>query len=179
MRILMFMATKNIYVADGDLALFEEAASLAGGMSSAVVAGLRLYVAQQHKAKRRAEMRTIEIEVQDGPVVATKRFTGRELLRYELRDGLRVTTFRVYLTERGQLAVHTRNHPDWGRLSSPDENDPIWENPTTWSGDWWSTTERSLRVYPEIDAAVGELPDDVVEAIRRALTQPAIEDLDI
>lgn len=179
MRILMFMATKNIYVADSDLALFDTAADFAGSMSAAVVAGLRLYVGQQQSKKERTQMSQIELEVQDGPIVTTKRFTGRQLLRYEMRDGLRVTAFRVYLTARDQIAVYTRNDPDWSRLSSPDENNPVWEDERTWGTNWWDTTERSLRVYPDTDAAAVELPAEVVAAIREALTQPAIEDLDI
>lgn len=175
----MRMATKNIYVADGDLRLFDTAADLAGSMSAAVVAGLRLYVGQRQSEKERTQMSRIELEVQDGPIVTTKRFTGRQLLRYELRDGLRVTTFRVFLTARDQIAVHTRNDPDWSRLSSPDEGNPVWEDERTWGTNWWDTTERSLRVYPDTDAATGELPTEVIEAIRAALAQPAVEDLDI
>lgn len=179
MRIVMNMATKNIYVADGDLALFDTAAELAGSMSAAVVAGLRLYVARKQKEKERTEMRQIELEIQDGPIVTTKRFRGRELLRYDLRDGTRVTTFRAYLTARDQLAVHTRTDPDWSRLSSANENDPVWTDERTWGTSWWATTERSLRVFADADAAAAELPTELVRAIRTALAEPAVEDLDI
>ncbi|MCI1749373.1 MAG: EXLDI protein [Acidipropionibacterium sp.] len=173
------MPTKNIYVADGDQGLFEDAAELAGSMSAAVTAGLRLYVAQRTKDKERTQMSQIEADVQEGPIVTTKRFTGRKLLRYELRNGMRVTKIRVYLTARNQLAVHTRNDPDWSRLSSPDENNPIWEDEQTWSTNWWETAERTLRVFPGIDSAAKELPTEVVDAIRAALAEPGIEDLDI
>jgi EXLDI family protein len=179
MRMLMHMSTKNIYVADSDQELFEDAARLAGSMSAAVTAGLRLYVAQRTKDKERTQMSQIEADVQEGPIVTTKRFTGRKLLRYELRNGMRVTKIRVYLTARNQLAVHTRNDPDWSRLSSPDENNPIWEDEQTWSTNWWETAERTLRVFPGIDSAAKELPTEVVDAIRAALAEPGIEDLDI
>lgn len=179
MRILMFMATKNIYVADSDVELFDTAADCAGSMSAAVVAGLRLYVERHNKETERTRMTQIELDVQDGPVVTTKRFTGRKLLRYELRDGLRVVTFRVYLTAREQIAIHTRNDPDWSRLSSPSEDNPVWEDERTWDADWWSTGERSLRVFPDLDAAAAELPAEVLNAIRNALTEPAVENLDI
>lgn len=179
MTILMCMPTKNIYVADGDLDLFDRAAELAGSMSAAVAAGLRLYVAQQQKVRERAQMHQIELEVQDGPVVVTKRFTGRQLLRYELRDGMQVTTFRAYVTARDQLAIHTRTDPDWSRFSSPKEDDPVWEDERTWGAAWWTTTQRTLRVFADVDAAASELPADIVPAIRAALAAPGVEDLDI
>lgn len=175
----MRMATKNIYVAEGDLELFDTAADLAGSMSAAVVAGLRLYLAQQQKAKERTQMSQIELEVQDGPIVTTKRFTGRKLLRYELRDGLRVKTFRAYLTARNQIAIHIRDDPDWSRLSRPDEKNPVWEDERTWGANWWDTTERSLRVFTDVDAAAEVLPAEVIQAVRNALTQQPVEDLDI
>jgi EXLDI family protein len=179
MRILMCMTTRNIYVADGDVELFETAAEFAGGMSAAVVAGLRLYVAQQRKAQEGTQMHEIEIETHDGPIVTTKRFTGRQLLRYELREGVRVTTFRAYLTARNQIAVNTRNDPDWAVLSSPSEDNPVWEDQRMLGGAWWDSTERTLRVFPDVEAMKGQLPEEVVDALRRALTQPTIEDLDI
>lgn len=175
----MSMAAKNVYVADGDVELFDTASELAGSMSAAVVAGLHLYVAQQNKAKEKTQMRQIEIEVQDGPVVTTKRFTGRELLRYEIRDGVRVVTFRTYVTVRDQIAAYIRNDPDWARFSSPAEDSPVWDDEHTWGTNWWHTTERTLRVFSDTTAMRGELPDEVVDAINRALTQPVSEDLDI
>lgn len=179
MRIIMRMVAKNIYVADSDLPTFERAAELAGGMSTAVAAGLQLYVAQQERERRQVEMRTIELEVQEGPVVTTKRFTGRQLLRYELRDGMRARAFRVYLTAKEQYAVYSRNDPNWSALSSPDEDNPVWEDPRTWNTAWWESNERTLRVFPDITTMEGELPAELIAAITDAKAQPSVEDLDI
>ncbi|MGC4192041.1 MAG: hypothetical protein QM589_12890 [Thermomicrobiales bacterium] len=98
------MATKNIYVSDNDLSLFDQATTFAGSASAAVIAGLRLYVAEQEKAKEMATMHSIKVEVQHGAIVTTQRFRGRRL-RYEIRDGLRVTTYHIYLTAHNQIAV--------------------------------------------------------------------------
>jgi EXLDI family protein len=179
MRMLMFMAAKNIYVSDTDLPLFERAAELAGGMSAAVAAGLRLYVAQREKERKLAQMTEIEVEVQDGPVVTAKRFTGRLLLRYQRRDGLRVTAFRVYVTAKGQYAIYTRNDPDWSRLSSPSEDNSVWEDPSTWETSWWETTERSLHVFPDTASMADEVPAPLIKAITDAQSKPAVEVLDI
>lgn len=179
MRIVMYMVTKNIYVSDSDLPLFERAAELAGGMSTAVASGLQLYVAQQDRERKQVEMRTIELEVQEGPVVTTKRFTGRQLLRYELRDGMRARAFRVYFTLKGQYAVYSRNDPNWEALSSPDEDNPIWEDSRAWNTAWWQSNERTLRVFPDITTMEGELPAELIAAITDAQAQPGVEDLDI
>ncbi len=179
MRMLMCMPTRNVYVSDADLPVFERAAEIAGALSTAVAAGLRLYVDQQERARKKGEMRTVELEVQDGAVVMTKRFIGRSLVRYEIRDGVRMLGYRAYATERGQIAVHISNGPDWGALASPAENNPVWENPSTWNSDWWSTSERSLRVFPDLASMAGEVPDGLIDAVRQALEGPVVEDLDI
>lgn len=175
----MRMATKNVYVSDSDVVLFERAAELAGGMSTAVAAGLRLYVAQREREQKRNEMTSIEVEVQEGAVVSTKRFVGRPLLRYEVKDGPRAQNFRVYETERGQLAVHVRDHANWTAIASPDDENPVWNDPKSWQGEWWKTTDRSLTVYPDVDSMTGTLPDDFVEAIRHSLSKPSVDILDI
>ena len=87
------MPSKNVYVAESDLPMFERASHLAGGMSAAVAAGLRLYLAQHEKNREGAGMETIELKVDDGGVVRTKRFSGRLLLRRKQNEGLRTRTF--------------------------------------------------------------------------------------
>jgi len=179
MRILMRMPTKNVYVSESDLPLFDRAAELAGGMSAAVALGLRLYVAQQDRQRKDAEMRTIELKVDDGAVVGVKRFSGRQILRWSRQEGLRSRTARVYETARGQYAVHLRDEPNWDVLSSPEDDDPVWENPGTWHGDWWSSGKRELRVFAAVDDMEGELPDELIEAVRSVESRPLVEDLDI
>lgn len=178
-RILMRMVTKNVYVSDSDLPLFERAADLAGGMSTAVATGLRLYVTKQDGERKQVEMNSIEVEVQEGPVVKTKRFTGRQLIRYEVRSGMRVRAFRVYLTEKEQYAVYSRSDPNWSALSSPDEDNPVWEDTSSWNTAWWESNERTLRVFPDITTMEGELPSELIAAIMSSQTQSSIEDLDI
>ncbi len=175
----MRMVTKNVYVSDSDVPLFERAAELAGGMSTAVTAGLQLYVVQQERERKQIEMRTIELEVQEGPVVTTKRFTGRQLFRYELRDGMRARAFRVYVTSKGQYAVYSRNDPNWAALSSPDEDNPVWEDSRAWNTVWWQSSDRALRVFPDISTMEGELPAELIAAITDAQAQRSVEDLDI
>lgn len=180
MHILMRMPSKNVYVSESDLPLFDRAARLAGGMSAAVALGLRLYLAQHDEQEERNAMETIELKVDEGQIVTTKRFSGRRLLQWRQPsdDGTRALTARVYRTARGQYAVYLRDAPDWAVLSSPDDDNPIWENPRTWSGDWWSS-KRDLRVFAAVEDMEGELPDDLVKTVRSVKDRPAVEDLDI
>ena len=179
MCIIMRMSTKNVYVSESDLPLFDRAAELAGGMSAAVVLGLRLYVAQQDRQRKDTEMKTIELEVDDGAVAGVKRFSGRQILRWSRQEGPRSRTARVYKTARGQYAVYLREDPNWAALSSPDDDSPVWEDPALGRGEWWKRGPRELRVFATIEEMVGELPDELVAAVRDAGTCPAVEDLDI
>ncbi len=173
------MPTKNVYVSEADLPLFEEAAELAGALSTAVSAGLRLYVDQQTKERRKGEMQIIEVEVNDGPVVSTKRFTGRRILRFEERDGLRVNIFRVYLTAKDQYAVYQRNDPNWAAMSTTEGTGPGWDDAETWQGQWWHSGNRTLQVFPNLDAMKGHVPHGLLESLSTAANEPAIEELDI
>lgn len=183
MCIVINMPTKNVYIAEADLPLFEQAARLAGGNSAAVVAGIRLYLEHHGKKGQREMMGTVELEVDDGPVVRTKRFTGRLCLKWRRRvEGLRVQTFRVYATAKGQYAVHTRDDPDWTGMGSRDwdsaEADGA-DGTRTWEGEWWRPRERSLLVFPDAASMRGRLPDGLVDEVERMGAGPQVEDLDI
>lgn len=173
----MFMPTKNVYVSEADLPLFDRAAELAGGMSPAIAAGLRLYVAQQEKKRKDTEMQTIELAVDEGNIVTTKRFTGRQVLRSQIKDGRRVQTYRAYLTAKGQYAVYTRDDPNWSALTRTGDDAPV--DAETWEGEWWHTGQRTLQVFPDLASMRGIVPDDVTEALASIGDQPTVEDLDI
>ncbi len=173
------MPTKNVYVSEADLPLFEKAADLAGALSTAVASGLRLYVDQQEKERRKTQMQTIEVEVNDGPVVSTKRFTGRRILRFEERDGLRVTVYRVYLTAKGQYAIYQRNDPNWVAMSNTEGTGPGWDDAQTWQGNWWHSGNRTLKVFPNMEDMKGHVPDGLLEALTQAAKKPLVEELDI
>ena len=70
----MRMPSKNVYVSEADLPLFDRTATLAGGMSAAVTAGLRLYLAQHDERQKEDTMATIELTVDEGSFAVTKRF---------------------------------------------------------------------------------------------------------
>ena len=92
---------------------------------------------------------------------------------------MRTRSFRVFETAKGQLAVYERDDPNWAVLSNPDDDNPVWEDPKTWRGDWWRRGNRELRVFASVEDMVGQLPDELVDAVRRASEVPAVEELDI
>ncbi|WP_052460482.1 EXLDI protein [Microbacterium gorillae] len=173
------MVSRNVYVSADDVELFDRAASLGGGLSSAVAAGLRLFVAEREREDLMGEMKTVEVEVQTDAVATVKSFVGRRLLRYEHGEGLRRTSYRVYATAKGQLAVYRRDDPDWRALTSADENNPIREDPSTWSAQWWASGEKTLSVFADTDAMRAILPDELIAAVEAALRAPEVEALDI
>lgn len=179
MRILMRMATRNVYVSVDDAPLFDRATELAGSLSAAVAAGLKLFIAKQEREQGVGVMQQVEVEISDGPVIAVKQFIGRRILKFEDQNGPRSTTYRVYATAGGQFAVYRRDDPNWRAFSTADEQDPVWNDPQTWSTDWWQSGRRSLSVFPTSAAMVGELPAALIEAVEVAMSRPEVEELDI
>lgn len=77
-------------------------------------------------------------------------FYGVEIARIErpVEGGLRIDT--VYKTAKNQLAVASKVRkelPDWAK-----GNTRIWENPQSWSHDFWNIGDRVLEVYPDIES---------------------------
>lgn len=170
------MPNKTIYVAESDLPLFERAARLGGGLSPAVAAAVRAYV-QREGSHPMPATDIIEVEVTDGLVTRRQRFRGRKLITLVQRHDLRRVRYTAYATAKEQFAVYIRDEPDWSRLSAVEG--AVWEDPRTWDEDFYATGERRLAVFPRVDAMVGELPDDVVSAIRGVESRPDVEDLEI
>ena len=171
-----YMPNKTIYVADADMPMLEQATRIAGGLSPAVAAALRLYVQREGKITM-PDTDIVEVRITDGSVTRTQRFRGRKLLTVTQRHDLRRVRYTAYITAKEQYAVHVRDDPDWSRMSSDDHE--TWLDPRTWDDDFYTEFGNSLHVFPDIDSMLGELPDDVVDAIAHAATQPAIEDLNI
>ena len=75
--------------------------------------------------------------------------------------------------------MHKRDETYWSRMSTEDDNSPLWENQETWDGGWWNTKHRELHVFRDITGMRGEMPDYLIDEIERAESQPMVEDLDI
>jgi EXLDI family protein len=44
---------------------------------------------------------------------------------------------------------------------------------------YYSAPDRTLQVFPDIESMESHLPSEVIDALKRALNTPAVEDLDI
>ena len=170
------MPNKTIYVADADLPMLELATQIAGGLSPAVAAALRLYIQREGKTTM-PDTDIVEVRITDGQITRTQRFRGRKLVTVSQRYDLRKVRYTAFITAKEQYAIYVRDEPDWSRMSPDDHN--TWQDPRTWDEDFYSEHGTSLNVFPDLDSMHGELPDDVVDAIAEAASQPAVEDLDI
>ena len=105
------MPNKTIYVADTDLPLFERAQELAGGnLSAAIAQALRRYVMEDTN-----ESGEVTIKVGAGGAYTKKRFRGHQVGKQVVvgPHGARKILYRVYQTEKGRLAVHQMDTPNW------------------------------------------------------------------
>lgn len=105
------MPNKTIYISDNDLPLADRAAELAGGLSPAVMEGLKLYLRNTEAAERGFE----EVHVVDRTdgVETRKIFQGRQLARLsQSLEGKRVE-WTSYLTPKENIAVVRSEHPDF------------------------------------------------------------------
>ena len=174
MSICINMPTKNIYVSEADMELFERAAQHAESVSAAVVQALREYLTNRHNTEK--GYGRIELALYENGSRRKVMFYGREIVRVErpVDGGVQINT--IYETAKGQLAVATKI-----RRFLPDEvkgSYRIWDHPETWSREFWLIGNKTLEVYPDI--AQLELVDAyLAEQCKSVLSEKPYEVLDI
>ena len=174
MRMVINMPTKNIYVSEADVELFERAAQHAESVSAAVVQALQDYLTNRHNTEK--GYGRIELALYENGSRRKVMFYGREIVRVErpVDGGVQINT--IYETAKGQLAVATKI-----RRLLPDEvkgSCRIWDHPETWSREFWLIGDKTLEVYPDI--AQLELVDAyLAEQCKSALSAKPYEVLDI
>ena len=174
MSMVINMPTKNIYVSEADMELFERAAQHAESVSAAVVQALRDYLTNRHNTEK--GYGRIELALYENGSRRKVMFYGREIVRVErpVDGGVQINT--IYETAKGQLAVATKT-----RRLLPDEvkgSYRIWDHPETWSREFWLIGDKTLEVYPDI--AQLELVDAyLAEHCKSVLSAKPYEVLDI
>lgn len=154
--------------------LFDSAAQYAGSVSAAVIQALQEYLRlQRHKSEGYEK---IELNLFEDGVRRKVMFFGTEITRVErpVKEGTRVDT--IYKTAKGQLAVATkirRQLPEWAANARH-----VWENPQTWSRDFWVAGNRVLNVYPNIEE-LKKADDYLADCYESSLTAKSCEFLDI
>lgn len=200
------MPNRTIYVADGDLPIFEKAQQLAGDNLSATIAqALRRFV-ETEEAKE-SGYQEITVRVGKGKPYQQKQFQGRILAKRRLhvsQEG-RMLTLIVYQTVHGRFALYSKNTSYWGGWSGSwsgqvkqhrtDKNekkknwgwdwgdwdwdvDWNWTDPSTW-GAKSEADESRLDVFENLEALKEAIPTEMYESIVRYLNGDEIEFLDI
>ncbi|MDO4646598.1 MAG: EXLDI protein [Propionibacteriaceae bacterium] len=168
------MPQRTIYVSESAQELFDRAAQEAGGLSRAITAALRDYLAKAELSKE--GMETVDLTIDEDGSHRKVRFSGRRLLRLEREVEGRLHIQTVYATKRGQFALHQRKHSHpktWGKNS-----DRLWEDPRTWNSEFWFRTEKTLDVFPTLDDLRRQDPE-LADRVEAAMKHPALEELDI
>ncbi len=164
------MPNRTIYVSDADLPLFERAQQLGGNLSATIAQALRRYMEAQERKSAGFE----EVRVKVGKIAyVQKRFMGRLLAKGRVAGPHqeRSEIYEVYATMKGNLALYTRNVPNWyytGGKKDYDEYD--------WSD---QRGEYTLEVFPSLEELQGRIPEELYQAAAQALSGDSSELLDI
>lgn len=195
------MPNRTIYVADGDLPLFERAQQLAGdNLSATIMKALRWFVATHENEPAEFENVTVKI----GSVThVTKRFRGRLLSRGRTfaHDNARKVVYHVYQTPKGNFAVYIQDVPNWdwwtsgkkkssldklsklGQIPQSEQSSYDWGDWTDYTTGWTgSVSEYRLEIYTALEELASNIPPELYLAVSHILSgdsSDGVEDLDI
>jgi len=169
---------KTIYVADGDLRLYQRAQELAGGnLSAAISNALRRYVDLEEGLREGFDDIVVRVGIGTGRKV---RFTG--VLVGEWLDTRQKAAehFRVWRGRTGKFVLHVERSADWWAVDADGK-------PAGWRGHLGigdvrygsSPKESTLEVMDTVDALRDKVPAELFEMVSRSARQPTVEELDI
>jgi len=172
------VATKTIYVSDGDMALYERAQELAGGnLSRAIVLALRRYVDAEDAKSEGFE----EIVVTVGPGRGRRqRFMGVLLADWGRSTKDREEQYRVYQSRSGKFVVHVKRSAEYVHTGGADGEArgvrKYFSPNQTWGT---SAATATLDIFDTLDDLKQVMPAELYELAAAAVQQPGVEDLDI
>ena len=172
------MPNKTIYVAEGDLPLFQRAQELTGGnLSAAISTALRRLVDTEEAKMEGFE----EITVRVGPGLGRRlRFTGVLLVEWSRSTAERSERFRVYRTRTGKFAVHLEKSPETLWTAGPDGQARGWRKHFSSDQQWGTTAATAtLEVVDDLDALRALVPEELHAHVAALAADPVVEDLDI
>jgi EXLDI family protein len=169
---------KTIYVAQGDLPLYQRAQELAGdSLSAAISAALRRYVDVEEGKRAGFD----EITVRVGPGKGRKvRFVAVLLGEWANTSQNRAEIFRVYRGRTGRFVVHVERSPDYTMVDAEGK-------PAGWRGylglgniSYGTTTgESTLEVVESLDELRSRIPPQLYEMVAGSAQVPQVEELDV
>ena len=172
------MPNKTIYVADGDLPLFDRAQELTGGnLSATITRALRRLVELEEGELEGYE----EITVKVGPGAGRRqRFIGVLLAELGRSTKDRVEQFRVYRSRTGKFVVHVQRSAEVLWTAGPDGSAHGWRKHFSSDQQWGSTAPTAtLEVFDSLEELQVRIPAELYDLVTAAVDQPVIEDLDI
>lgn len=153
------MPNKTIYVADADLAVFEQAQELAGENLSATIAqALRRFVEVEEARSRGFDL--VTLKVGNKGMHTNKQFLGRELAKQRTHEEepRKVKTSVVFQTAKERFVLYVRTSPDWNAWTG------YWmahHQDEDWDRDW------DVDIDVEVDVSPHAHTKDMWEAWRR------------
>ena len=174
------MPNKTIYVADGDLSLFQRAQDLTGGSLSATItqALRRLVDVEEGKARGFEE---VTVKVGPGKARRTQRFQGVLLGEQgrTTKEG-RVETYRVYQGRTGKFVLHLERTVGYRHTAGPDGKTTGWRKHLASEQQWGELPAMStLEVVDELDGLREKVPAALYEIVAETVSVPQVEDLDV
>jgi EXLDI family protein len=169
---------KTIYVADGDLPLYQRAQQLAGdNLSAAITAALKRYVDVEEGRREGFDEIIVRVGLGKGRKV---RFTGVLLGEWLNTSPSLVENFRVYRGRKGKFVLHVERSADYTVVDADGK-------PAGWRGylgigniSYGGTPgESTLEVVPTLEELRDKIPQQLFDMVAGHAQRPAVEDLDI
>ncbi len=174
----MAVPNKTIYVADGDLPLYQRAQDLAGGnLSAAIARALRRFVEAEEGLQQGFDEVVVRVGVGAGHKV---RFTAALVGEWVDTAADRAAHYRVYRGRRGKYVVHVERSADYWAVDA--EGKPAGWRSWLGLGDYrYGAVPRAstLEVVDTLEQLRERIPPDLYEMVARSAREPTVEDLDI
>ncbi|GGH84524.1 EXLDI family protein [Pullulanibacillus pueri] len=179
------MPNKTIYVAEGDLEVFEEAQKRAGSNLSATIAAALKQFIKTSEAKQEG-FQEITIKLGEDGTYSYKRFLGRELGRSQTIDDDRETAhvYIVYKTVKQNYALYTkeihrsihelmrleteRKLAEKYNLERESDEEALWIQPNRYTLDVYHTFEElkehlPVKLFNTLSRQQGQSDDDFLD----------------
>ncbi len=174
----MAVPNKTIYVADGDLTLYQRAQELAGGnLSAAIAKALRRFVDAEEGLREGYDDVVVRVGIGAGRKV---RFTALLVGDWLDTSDRRPVRYRVYRSRRGKYVLHVEREPDYWTVDV--EGKPAGWRGYLGLGDFRYGAvprESTLEVIDALEALREKVPPELFDMVERSSRQPPVEDLDI
>ena len=174
----MAVPNKTIYVADGDLSLYQRAQELAGGnLSAAIARALRRFVDVEEGLSAGFDEVVVRVGVGAGHKV---RFTAILVGEWMDTSDRRVAHYRVYRSRRGKYVIHIERSADYWTVDAEGK-------PAGWRGYLGIgdirygavPRESTLEVVEALELLRDKVPPELFEMVARSAREPNVEELDI